>query len=169
MTACPTPAPRRPHARKRSAREALVGPGSPLRYAAAGLVNTGFGYAGILTAQALGAPPLLANGLGFALGFLVSLTLAKRWTFGVQEAASGPAARYLVCFLACYGGNLGVVAAGLALGLPSWIAQGAGVGAYAVGFYLAARIFVFGQGAQLTADLRALRRALGGALRRRAA
>ena len=149
----------------RSLRDALVSPGSPLRYAAAGLVNTGFGYAGILAAQALGAAPLLANGLGFALGFLVSLVLAKRWTFGAGPAAGGTTARYLACFLACYGGNLCVVAAGLAVGLPSWFAQGAGVGAYAVSFYLAARLFVFGQQAELTSDLRALM----AALRRRAA
>ena len=138
----------------RSPSARLTGPGSPLRYAAAGLVNTGAGYAGILTAAAFGAAPVLANASGFALGFAVSLSLAGRWTFTEDRPRIGP--RYLLCFLACYALNLGTMGAARALGLPDWVAQGVGIGTYAAVFYVAARVFVFGQGAALADDLRAL-------------
>ena len=143
-------------------RSALTGPGSPLRYAAAGLVNTGAGYLGILGASALGVPPVLANALGFALGFLVSLSLARRWTFTEDEAPRSVTARYLACFLACWILNVAVLRMGLGIGAPAWLAQGLGVGAYAVVFYLAARLLVFGQGARLAADLRLLAAAVTG-------
>ena len=117
-------------------------------------MNTGFGYAGILVAGAFGAAPVLANALGFALGFAVSLSLAGRWTFTEERPRIGP--RYLACFLACYALNLTVMSAARGLGSPDWLAQGVGVGVYAVTFYLAARVFVFGQGEALRDDLRAL-------------
>ena len=155
-----------PRAGKATAR--WTGSGSPLRYAAAGLVNTAAGYLGIVLAAALGAAPIAANAIGFGVGFLVSLEVARRWTFASERQDGsatgrrdgrdrGVRARYAACFLSCWALNVLVLRTGLALGAPDWLAQGLGVGAYAVSFYLAARVLVFGQGAALARDLRALR------------
>ena len=133
---------------------ALAGRGGPLRYAAAGLVNSGVGYAVILGLSAWGAPALLANAGGFAAGFLVSLLISSAWTFGLPRRAAAPA-RYAAAFAACYALNLCVVGTGLAAGLPEAIAQGGGVAGYAVSFYLACRWWVFGDAETASRDLAA--------------
>lgn len=129
----------------------LAGRGGPLRYAAAGLVNSGVGYAVILALGAAGLHPFAANAGGFAAGFLVSLALAERWTFA-PAARRGAPRRYAAAFAACYAGNLGLVAALLALSVPAPAAQAAGVIGYAGAFYLTCRWWVYGDVGARRAD-----------------
>ena len=133
----------------------LFARGTPLRYAAGGLVNTGAGYAVMLGLGALGMAAVPANAAGFAAGFLVSLGVA-RYTFGPAQRTAAPL-RYAAAFAACYGVNLAMVLAALGAGLPAQIAQGGGVGAYAVSFYLACRWWVFGGEGAMTRDLAMVR------------
>lgn len=138
----------------------LFGRGTPLRYAAAGLVNTGAGYATMIGLGAAGMAPYPANAAGFAAGFLVGAALSRAYTFGapVRSSASW---RYAASFGACYALNLTAVGVALTLGLPTPLAQAAGVGAYAVTFYLACRWWVFGAAGTAAADLAAARGLIG--------
>ena len=121
----------------------LTARGGPLRYAAAGLVNSGAGYAVILALSAGGLHPMAANAGGFAAGLVVSFVIASAWTFGPAERPAAPA-RYAAAFLACYAANLAVVAGALAAGLPESSAQAGGVATYAGAFYLTCRWWVYG-------------------------
>lgn len=130
----------------------LAGRGGPLRYAAAGLVNTAAGYAVMLALGAVGVGPFTSNAAGFATGFAVSLAIARGWTFGPAERPAAPV-RYAAAFSACYGFNLFVVGIGLGLGLPEPLAQAGGVAVYAGAFYLACRWWVFGRRAVADRDI----------------
>lgn len=136
---------------------AAFAPGSPLRYAAAGVVNTAAGYAVILMLGACGAVPLVANAAGFAAGFLVSLALAQRFTFAPTRRG-GARGRYAVAFAACWSLNAAAMTSLRMAGLPDAAAQGVGVTAYAVAFYLVCRWWVFGDAALFKRDVDALSR-----------
>ena len=131
-------------------------PGSPLRYAAAGVMNTAAGYTGILILSALGTAPVLANAGGFGLGFVVSLFLARRFTFQ-QTGRPRANARYCVAFVACWTMNVLLMKGLVLVAIPAALAQGGGVCAYAIAFYLACRWWVFDDGSARRADLAWLR------------
>ena len=135
---------------------ALAAPGGPLRYAAAGALNSAAGYAGILALGAAGLAPVAANAGGFLIGFLVSLLIARTFTFFPPKRA-GATGRYASAFAACWCANAGAMLVLDAGGVPLALAQAAGVGLYAASFYLACRWWVFGDRALMRADLALLR------------
>lgn len=115
------------------------------RFGAVGLVNTAAGLGLIWLAMALGAAPLAANALGYAVGLAISFTLNRRWTFGRDgPAGRGEMLRFAATFALAWSLNAGVLWLGLRLTEVSpYLLQIACVPVYSSVFFLLCRIWVF--------------------------
>jgi putative flippase GtrA len=122
-----------------------AGRGSPLRFAAVGVLNTAVGLAAVFaTGHWLGAGEFLANAIGLATGFVVGYLANRRWTFRSTASVAITAPRYLAAFVAAYALNAAVLA--LLLRTVSWPAiavQAAALSAYSLAFYWLCRWLVF--------------------------
>lgn len=120
-------------------------PGSAVRYALVGLVNTMVGLGVIYFAMYfLEFSDVRANALGYLVGVIVSFLLNRQWTFR-DTGPIGPAlARFLAVLLVAYCANLGSVLALVELAAVNrYLAQAAGVLPYVVVGYLGSRYFAF--------------------------
>lgn len=111
--------------------------GQVLRFAATGLLNTGFGLAVILALHlGLGLGVLAANALGYGAGIALSFLLNRRWTFGHAGPAWPSLWRFAAVLAVAFVASMGVLAGLGALGLPYLAAQVAGVLVYSlIGFF----------------------------------
>lgn len=128
----------------------------PLRFGAAGLVNTALGLGIIFAAKALlGWGDLAANVAGYGVGLLASFGLNRRWTFDHDGHALPAFWRFVVSFLGAYALNLAVLFALRDMaGVDSYLAQAVAVIPYTVVFYLASARYVFARSASgVDADL----------------
>lgn len=116
-----------------------------VRFSIVGVANTAVGAAVIAGAALLGASPMVANVVGYAIGLLVSYVLNSRYTFGHRGGGRSHLPRYMVAFLVAFAANLTAVAAAVALGLPAALASVAGVPVYVVLFFLLCQFWVFGK------------------------
>jgi putative flippase GtrA len=84
--------------------------GAAIRFAVVGLSNTLIGVLVIYLAWRLwGWPDWAANAIGYAIGFVWSFGLNRRWTFQARNRLGPSFVRYaLVCALA-FGANLTVM------------------------------------------------------------
>lgn len=114
-----------------------------LRFSVVGVVNTLVGFGAIAGASLLGASPLAANVLGYAVGLVVSYTLNSRYTFKRREAGVATVLRYLAAFGGAFGLNIVVVLCASSLDIPRVAASVAGVPVYMVVFFLTCRYWVF--------------------------
>lgn len=115
------------------------------RFAAVGALNTAVGYAAILLLQ-FGAdlPPMLANAGGYLIGFGLSYTLHRSWTFGSRQHHGRALPLFALAVLAAFAINLLVLEACLRwAGWPVAVAQAVAVSSYAVAFFLLSRSLVF--------------------------
>lgn len=115
-----------------------------LRFVLVGIVNTAIGYGMILLGLLCGLGDYAANVVGFALGLPISYALHRRHTFRVQRRASvREGGTYLCAFLIAYGANIGVIAAGRAIGFESSaVVQAAAICCYAALLFVLTR-FIF--------------------------
>jgi putative flippase GtrA len=114
------------------------------RYAASGVLNSIIGLGTISVLTIAGAPPIVANVLGYGLSLTVAFLSARRFVFRSEGRFSAEALRYLISFAICY--SLNVVALYVALAhfrLRPLISQGIAVLTYVVAMYLLSRVFVF--------------------------
>lgn len=75
-----------------------------------GVLNTGLGYAVIFMCMGwLGWGGVSSNMAGYAVGFVTSFILNKRFTFQSTGRARRELARFLLIFLLAYLANLGVL------------------------------------------------------------
>jgi putative flippase GtrA len=124
---------------------------SAIRYGLAGLINTALGFALIYASMLLGAPPLLANALGFAAGLAASFLLNHRWTFQSRRPARSALPRFLMVTLAAFLANLFTVFAAIdLLGINPYLAQASGLAPYLLIGYLGARHYAFSDHAHST-------------------
>jgi putative flippase GtrA len=115
------------------------------RFIAIGLVNTAIGF-GIFAALQLGAgwSPFAANLTGYAVGWLVSYTLNRRFTFRSGRSHGSAVPRFVFVAALAFGLNALVLFACLELlSFPPLVAQAIAMIAYTLFFYLLSRYVVF--------------------------
>ncbi len=115
------------------------------RYGAVGLVNTGVGVTCIFAAKALfGAQDLLANAIGFSVGFVISFLLNKNWTFSYAGRSAGALPRYASVVAAAYLANVAVLELLVrTLGIDGYLAQVIAVAVYSIIVFVSSRLYVF--------------------------
>lgn len=92
----------------------------------------------------LGASALVANAIGYALGFCGSYLLNRVWTFRSQAPVGRSAGRYLVAALVAYGLNASVIHGGTTwFGASEYWIQPVGAVVYTGSLFLFSRMWVF--------------------------
>jgi putative flippase GtrA len=115
------------------------------RYAGSGLLNTAAGFSAIFLLMALGAPLLVANVAGYAVGFLLGFVVSKKMVFRSNGAYAREGMRYLLSFGIAFLANLAALGAALHVwSVNGYVAQVAGAVAYTASMYILSRYFVFG-------------------------
>lgn len=113
------------------------------RYLAVGVVNTSVGLSLIYAAMYFGAGDLIANFLGYSVGFVISYLANSVWTFS-ERLSKKNAVKYLCLMGLCYVANITVMTFTRdVLNFNSYLAQFCGVCTYTLCGYLGARFYVF--------------------------
>jgi putative flippase GtrA len=116
-----------------------------IRYGAVGVVNSIVGFAIVVSVlQFMPDRPLVANALGFGIGFFLSYFLNKNWTFGDLRPFRTAVLPYSVLLAFCYMANVLVVfvlsrISALGILLP----QVMGVATYTLLAFCGGHLFVF--------------------------
>lgn len=120
---------------------------SLVRFVITGVLNTAVGLGTIFALKwflNMGDTP--ANGLGYAVGLVVSYLVNSRWTFLYRESLLPVLPRYVLAVLVAYLTNLACVHLCIKqLHLDTYLAQTLGVIPYAGLSYVLLRWFVFGK------------------------
>ena len=114
------------------------------RFLLVGVGNTFAGLMIIYAAKAAGIGDLIANAIGYGMGFVLSFCLNRQWTFRHRGSAFNALARFVGVIALAYGANLAVVLAAIdVLGINSFVGQALGVPVYAAVGYLGSSWYVF--------------------------
>ena len=109
-----------------------------------GVANTLIGVGAILVAGVLGASPMLANILGYAVGLAVSFALNSQVTFQTRRIDRSTVVRFLAAFVVAFMLNLAVVKVVTELATThTLLASLAGTPLYMTVFYLLCEYWVF--------------------------
>lgn len=115
-----------------------------LRFAVVGVANTFLGLAVIYGLMYAGVDPLLANALGYVVGFGVSFTLNRSWTFATINTRSGTFWRFLALAIIAYAANFILVAIGTrVLAVNPYLAQATGIVVYTGVTFVGSKLYVF--------------------------
>ena len=119
-----------------------------VRFAIVGLANTAVGFGVIMALQfGLRTPPHLANAGGYAVGFVLSFTLNRRFTFADQGPLGPTAVRFAIAALAAFALNQAVLS-----GATHWLGHGGAAPvlaqafaavSYTVTLFVLCRLWVF--------------------------
>lgn len=113
------------------------------RYLSVGVGNTSIGLSLIYAAMYFGAGDLLANFVGYAVGFGISYLANSIWTFSERPSKTS-AVKYLCLMGFCYTANVALmIFTRDILNFNSYLAQFCGVCAYTICGYVGARFYVF--------------------------
>ncbi|XUY29655.1 GtrA family protein [Agrobacterium sp. rho-8.1] len=113
------------------------------RYLSVGLLNTSVGLSLIYFFMYLGVGDILANFIGYSVGFIISYIANSIWTFS-ERPSRKTGLRYFGVVVISYGVNISVMTFSRdAISVNSYIAQLIGVVAYTICGYLGARFYVF--------------------------
>lgn len=117
------------------------------RYAGSGILNTLVGFGLIFSAMAIGLSPLVANCIGYFVGFSLGFILTKKWVFRSKGHFLFENIRYVVAFLVSFCFNLFVLHSCVNIfridPLLSQLIAGA---SYTSLMFLLSRFFVFREG-----------------------
>jgi putative flippase GtrA len=118
------------------------------RFALVGLANTAVGFGiTMLLEFGLRAPAPLANAGGYAVGFVLSFTLNRRFTFADQGRLGPTAARFIIAALAAFTLNQAVLFAATRqlghAGAAPVLAQVAAQVSYTIALFVLCRLWVF--------------------------
>jgi putative flippase GtrA len=118
---------------------------SSVRYVLVGFSNTVVGFSVIWIAlRCFGLGNVIANAVGYTVGFLWSFALNRRWTFDYNGSLESALLRYLLMTAVAYGMNLLVVILAARRLNPGGLSvQIDGMLTYSVVAYVGARYFVF--------------------------
>ena len=119
-----------------------------LRYATVGILNSVIGFSFIAAVLYLfPGQTILANAVGYAVGFMISFALNRTWTFSDRRPLRLSLGAYMALVAVCYATNLVVVLAARewpALGI--YVPQLLGMGVYTVLLFLGSQFIVFKAG-----------------------
>jgi putative flippase GtrA len=120
---------------------------SLLKFAMVGVTNSCIGLSVIYVAwRFFGMADVLANALGYAIGFAWGYWLNRRWTFNDKGSIGRSAWRYAMVCISAYLANLGVLYTTRSMiGPHSFVPHALGLAAYTVAAYFGCRIFAFKQ------------------------
>lgn len=114
------------------------------RYAITGVFNSLVGLATIWSLTKLGAVPIVANFLGYAVALSIGFLGARRFVFRSEGRFTAEAIRYLGSFAVCYLINAGALLLCISqYSIDPIIGQGIAVCCYVISMYMASRLFVF--------------------------
>lgn len=116
-----------------------------VKFSLVGVVNTLIGVAAILLLmEVVGAPPVLANAGGYAIGLTISYQLNRHFTFDKRQSAPLGFIRFLLVFAVSYGLNLLVLVFLIErMKITPALAQACAVVTYSIVFFVLCRIVVF--------------------------
>lgn len=116
-----------------------------IRYGLIGVVNTLLTLAIIFALiYWLDAQPLLANAVGYAIGFCCSYVFNRLWTFRSQAPVGRSIGRYVVAALVAYGLNALVIHFGIYwAGVSKYWIQAVGAVVYTASLFVLSRAWVF--------------------------
>ncbi len=114
------------------------------RFSIAGIANTAFGLAIIFTFIYLGVNALLANLLGYGLGFIFAFFVSTKWTFENNQPIKTTAPLFLMSAAISYTLNLVTLfILQQQTNLGPYMVQVGGVAVYAITMFILCRILVF--------------------------
>lgn len=113
-----------------------------IRYFGAGMVNAIFGLGTISVLTALNFNPIISNFTGFAVGMLLSFTLAKFFVFKQRNNTKKQGKRYIISFGISYGLNV-IVLLLSKNHMHNAIAQAMAIATYVVAMYIFMRFYIF--------------------------
>lgn len=118
------------------------------RFAIVGLANTAVGFGVIMALQfGLRVPPHLANTGGYAVGFVVSFTLNRQFTFADRGRPGPAAARFAIAALAAFALNQVVLSMATGRvghgGSAPVAAQAVAAISYTLSLFVLCRLWVF--------------------------
>ena len=116
-----------------------------VRYGLIGVLNTLLTLAIIFAAiYWLDAPALLANAIGYVVGFICSYLLNRLWTFRSQAPMGRSIGRYVLAALLAYAMNALVIFIGIAwYGASEYLIQPLGAAAYTLTLFVLSKAWVF--------------------------
>lgn len=115
-----------------------------IRYAGSGVVNTIVGLLVIFLAMASGIPPVISNISGYAVGFILSFVLSKKFVFRSEGHFVTESLLYLYAFAVAFLFNLLVLNIELYyFNVNAVLAQLIAAASYTLLMYLLVRMFVF--------------------------
>ncbi|CAG4885513.1 GtrA family protein [Paraburkholderia saeva] len=114
------------------------------KYVLVGLLNSTIGLLLIYVSMMLGLSDILANAVGYLVGFGVSFMLNSKWTFRQARITSSTFTRFLLVTGFAYAGNLcAMLLVRDGLHVDHHLAQLFGVATYTLIGFLGARLFAF--------------------------
>lgn len=114
------------------------------KYLTVGVLNSGVGLLVIYACMAAGLGDVLANALGYSIGFVVSYIFNSRWTFAQNRLTASALARFLLVTGVAYLGNVcALLVSRDTLKIDHHIAQLIGVATYTVIGFAGSRRFAF--------------------------
>ena len=113
-------------------------------FGSVGILNTAIGLGVIWFSMLLGATPVVANVLGYAVGLALSFSLNRSFTFRNSERVRPQLLRFAMAFAIAWGCNIAALLAGIHwAGLSAYLMQIGGMVTYTVLFFLLCRSWVF--------------------------
>lgn len=118
-----------------------------LRFSAVGIINTCVGLAIIFALMRAGnANYIVANAIGYLIGFFISFSLNRSWTFDYRGPVLQSAIQWLLLVCTAYVINISIViVAHEYININQYISQLMGVAAYTVTTFFGGRYYVFSE------------------------
>lgn len=114
-----------------------------MRYAISGGLNTLVGFGIIFALMGLGVSAVLANVIGYTVGFIQSFFFSKKFVFRSDGKMASEGLRYLYMFIICFLLNLAVLKTLLAYDVRPLLAQLAAACTYSGLMYVLSAWLVF--------------------------
>lgn len=114
-----------------------------LRFAISGGLNTLVGFGVIFLLMSAGMHPVLANVIGYTVGFIQSFFFSKKFVFRSNGKLGTEGIRYLYLFIVCFLLNLAALKILLAYEVDPLIAQAVAACTYSGFMYVLSALLVF--------------------------